>query len=122
MFKKLLSDESGFVVSTELILVATILVIGMIVGMTTLRDQVVIELADVADAISALDQSYQISDVTGHSSSSAGTIFDDTADFCDLLDGGQQGLANFNTCVIIDEGDDAEGVQDPSGPTNGDSN
>ena len=73
MLSTLLKDESGFVVSTELILIATILVIGMIVGLTTLRDQVVTELSDVADAISALDQSYAYSDITGHASSTAGT-------------------------------------------------
>lgn len=122
MFQTLLQDESGFVISTELMLVATLLVIGMIVGMVTLRDNVVTELADVADAISAMDQSHQTSDITGHSASSAGFIFDDNADFCDGADGGVQGLgglAGLNTCVLIDEGDTAEGTQDPNSPTNG---
>jgi hypothetical protein len=36
------------VVSAELALVATILVIGMVVGLTSIREQVVQELADVA--------------------------------------------------------------------------
>ncbi|TWT56884.1 hypothetical protein KOR42_02390 [Thalassoglobus neptunius] len=111
MLRTLMNDEAGFVVSTELVLVATILVIGMIVGQTTLRDQVVTELADVADAVSALDQSYAFSDVTGHASFTAGTNFDDNADFCDQSDNGQQGLADSGTCVLIDGGIDAAGVQ-----------
>ncbi len=105
MLKAILKDEAGFVVSTELVLIATILVIGLIVGQTTLRDQVVTELADVADAISAIDQSYAFSDVTGHSSSTAGTVFDDEADFCDVTDSGEQGTgAGSGTCVLIDNG------------------
>lgn len=115
MLKTFLQDESGFVISTELMLVATILVIGLIVGQATLRDQVVTELADVADAISAVDQSYQLSDVTGHSSSTAGTIFDDNPDFCDAADAGAQGTSDTNTCVSIDGGNAGEGVNDTAG-------
>jgi Flp pilus assembly pilin Flp len=55
---RLVRDEAGFVVSAELVLVATIVVIGMITGLSTVRDQVVTELADVADAVSAVNQSY----------------------------------------------------------------
>jgi hypothetical protein len=66
MLKALLNDEAGFVVSTELVLIATILVIGLIVGQTTLRDQVVTELADVADAVSAIDQGFAYSEIQGH--------------------------------------------------------
>ena len=83
MLKKLWNDEAGFVVSAELVLVATIMVIGLLVGWATVRDQVVQELGDVAAAISNLNQSYTWSAVTGHSSSVAGTYFDDTVDFCD---------------------------------------
>lgn len=83
MLKKLWDDEAGFVVSAELVLIATILVIGLIVGWATVRDQVVQELGDVAAAISNINQSYTWSAVTGHSSSVAGTYFDDTVDFCD---------------------------------------
>lgn len=116
MLSNLLRDESGFVVSTELILVATILVIGMVVGLTTVRDQVVTELSDVADAISALDQSYAYSDVTGHAASTAGTVFDDIADFCDQRDNGRQGFQDFlsGTCTVIDNGDVGTGVQSPA--------
>ena len=83
MFQQLWNDENGFVVSTELVLIATVLVLGMIVGLTTLRDQVIAELADVAAAMSDTNQSYSFTGITGHSSSTAGSDFIDNEDFCD---------------------------------------
>ena len=76
-------DDLGFVISAELVLVATILVLGMIVGLVSLRDQVVQELGDVGAAISQLVQSYSFSGITGHTSSTAGSAFEDFTDFCD---------------------------------------
>ncbi|WP_298869134.1 hypothetical protein [uncultured Gimesia sp.] len=98
MFQQLWNDENGFVVSTELVLIATVLVLGMIVGLTTLRDQVIAELADVAAAFSNTNQSYSFSGITGHSSSTAGSIFDDNIDFCDL-DLDPTGLDSH--CILI---------------------
>jgi Flp pilus assembly pilin Flp len=83
MVLRLLRDESGFLVSSELVLVATIVVIGLISGMTTLRDQVLQELADVADAVSEVNQSYSYSGITGHSSSVSGSVFADLEDYCE---------------------------------------
>jgi hypothetical protein len=85
--RALWSDDRAFVVSSELILVCTILVIGMSVGLVTLRDQVVQELADVAAAFSRTEQAYSFSGMTGHSSSAAGSLFVDTMDFCDNVAG-----------------------------------
>jgi len=79
-------DEQGFVVSAELVLIGTILVIGMIIGLATVRDQVVQELGDFALAIGQVNQSYSWSGITGHTSSVAGSAFEDTSDFCDLAD------------------------------------
>lgn len=105
MLQNLFHDESGFVISTELILVSTILVVGIIVGQTTLRDQVVTEFADTADAVSALDQSYLYSEiVVATHGSVAGTTFSDAADFCDDNDNGAQGLDASGTCVLVDTG------------------
>ena len=76
-------DDLGFIISAELVLIATILVIGMIVGLVSLRDQVVQELGDVGAAFSQLVQSYSFSGITGHTSSTAGSAFADFTDFCD---------------------------------------
>ncbi len=82
-------DEAGFVVSTELVLIATILVIGMVVGLATVRNAVVQELGDVAMAIGNINQSYQYTGVTGraNSSATAGSFFTDNTDFCDQVGG-----------------------------------
>ena len=72
--KKLWQDDAGFVVSSELVLIATILVIGIIAGQTALRDAVVGELADVGAAIGDVNQSFSFGAITGHCSSTAGSI------------------------------------------------
>lgn len=51
----LLADEEGFVITIELILIATIVGIGSIVGLTTLRNAINSELADVSDAIESME-------------------------------------------------------------------
>jgi hypothetical protein len=96
---RLWNDEAGFVVSSELVLVATILVIGMVVGLTTVRDQVVQELADVAGAISDVNQSYEYTAVRGHTSFTAGSDFIDKTDFCDRA--GQEQAGRGTNCVNV---------------------
>ena len=97
VMQRLWMDEGGFVVSSELILIATIAVLGLMVGLSTVRDQVVSELADVANAIGNINQSYSYSGITGHSSSTAGTVFLDLVDFCD----GAQTANSFANCILI---------------------
>lgn len=86
IFYRFWNDQAGFVISTELALVATILVIGMIVGLASIRDQVVQELADVAAMLSQLNQSYSFSAITGHHSATSGSFADDLNDSCDVFD------------------------------------
>jgi hypothetical protein len=81
---KLWNDEAGFVVSAELVLIATILVLGMIVGLASVRDQVVQELGDIALAFGRINQSYSFSGITGHTSATSGSQMIDRADFCDV--------------------------------------
>jgi len=87
MLRQFWSDDRAFVVSSELVIVATIIVIGMLIGLVTVRDQVVQELADVAAAVSRTEQGFSFSGVTGHSSSIAGSLFQDFVDFCDNVNG-----------------------------------
>lgn len=84
---QLWNDEAGFIVSTELLLVAMILVISMIIGLTTIRDQVVQELGDLAAAISDLNQSFSFGGATAHHASVAGSSFTDLFDDCDGVAG-----------------------------------
>ncbi len=90
MLRKLLQDESGFIVSAELVLVATLLVIGLIVGLSEVQHAVVAELNDVGDAIGKLNQSYSFSgfskcSIFGYEikAFTRGSSFADQQDECD---------------------------------------
>ncbi|MDA1053218.1 MAG: hypothetical protein O3C40_22430 [Planctomycetota bacterium] len=82
MLRQLWLDEHGVLATTDLLLLTTILVIGMIVGLTSLRDSVVQELADMASAVGSLDQSYSFANFTFASFSVAGSSFGDPANVC----------------------------------------
>ena len=69
MLKTLWNDESGVILSAEIVLVATILVLGMIVGLVELQSAVVFELSDLSDAFGDLSQQYE---TTGFRSGKAG--------------------------------------------------
>jgi uncharacterized membrane protein YkgB len=87
-FARLWDDEAGFIISAELVLVATIVVIGLIVGLVMVRNQVVQELADVAQAIGSLSQTYCFPGiwVKHHCSQPValtdGACFNDVKDYC----------------------------------------
>ena len=103
---QLWQDELGFIVSSELIFVATLLVIGMVTGLTTIRDQVLGELGDVADAISEVNQSYSISGVTAHASSTSGVSFLDLNDFCETAAQPSDQTTNvLPQCLVIVAGE-----------------
>ena len=96
LIKNLLNDEAGFVVSSELVLISTIAVIGLISGLTTLRDGVVQELADVSGALGNISQSYSFTAAVGHSGASNGSAFQDQTDFCEAATNG--GDASAPSC------------------------
>ncbi len=89
MLKTLWNDESGVILSAEIVLVGTILVLGMIVGLVELQCAIIGELSDLSSAFGNFDQSYQLS---GFASSKGGGQFkartygasySDRADTCD---------------------------------------
>lgn len=82
-FQALVNDERGFVISTELMIVATVLVIGLIVGIAHIRNQLVQELSDVGTAISNFDQSYSY---TGVVHATAATTRTASGQFIDVPD------------------------------------
>ena len=86
VLKRLWNDEAGFVVSTELVLLATVAVIGLLTGIVAVRDGVVSELSDVAGAVQEINQSYSYDGVIGHNAASSGTQFNDQLDECDSSD------------------------------------
>jgi Flp pilus assembly pilin Flp len=101
MLRKLWNDEAGAIVSAEIVLVATILVIGMIVGLKSVRDAVVTELADVAQAIANISQSYSYSGVDGHAAGTTGSFFVDAQDFCDSNTDDDTEPTTASKCVVV---------------------
>ncbi len=88
-------DEAGFIVSAELVLVSTIMVIGMVVGLAEVSNGVIEELEDVGSAIGSVNQSYHVSGHSGHKACTYGFSFRDKTDNCDgefdiSCDGGAQ--------------------------------
>lgn len=73
LLDSLWKDEAGFVVSAELILVATITVLSMVVGLAEVSFAVNHELADVASAFDSVNQSYGFQGQDGN----PGTWYDD---------------------------------------------
>jgi len=82
-FARLWNEQDGAIVSAEVMLVGTILVLGAIVGLKSVRDSVVTELADFGQALANVDQGYCYSGVCGHQAHTQGALFQDRADFCD---------------------------------------
>jgi hypothetical protein len=82
MTRKRNKNQAGFIVTIELLLIAAILVIGLIVGMTNMRDATLAELSDLSESIGALNQSYAIDGVTNaaETAGTAGSRWDDNVD------------------------------------------
>ena len=74
---KLWKDDCGALIATEWVFVATILVLGSITGLVMVRQAILAELQDMAQAIMALDQSYSFSSQSNCESSTAGSAYFD---------------------------------------------
>lgn len=61
LLKKLRQDEYGVILSAELVVIGSVLVVGLITGLTCLQTSVNGELKDLAGALGSLDQSYAFS-------------------------------------------------------------
>ncbi len=105
MLKKFWNDEAGAIISAEVAIVLTILVIGMVTGLSSLRDAVILELADVGAAIGNLNQSYTVGGVVAHSAATGPSGYADVADFCD------NGGISAARCVSINGGAFATAAQ-----------
>jgi len=81
-------DEDGMVLSAELVIIVTVVVIGLIVGLAQVQTAVVSELQGTAFAISRLNQSFAFTGFHGcikqfgPTSWTAGSLFIDTFGTC----------------------------------------
>lgn len=88
MIREFLNDETGVIISAELILVLTLAVLAMVVGLSEVAIAVNTELNDLSNAFGSLNQSFAF---TGFhaifpkmKSFFVGTTFIDTIDTCDF--------------------------------------
>ena len=88
MLQRLLNDESGVIISAELVLVLTIAVLAMVVGLSEVAVAINTELNDLSNAFGALDQSYAYTGFTSNDtkfkSKVHGSTWIDNVDDCDL--------------------------------------
>lgn len=77
LLKHLWHDDCGAILSVEYMLIYTTLVTGIVAGLTSLRNAVLVELNETARAVVSLDQSYSISGIKGCGGSSGGSAVTD---------------------------------------------
>ncbi|MES2790220.1 MAG: branched-chain amino acid aminotransferase [Planctomycetota bacterium] len=91
IFANLLNDEAGFLVSAELVLVATIGVLSLVVGLSEVAFNINQELEDLGSAFGSINQSYQYNGVAGNKGKSSGSAYSDSRDAgdcdCDIVCG-----------------------------------
>ncbi|MDZ4683856.1 MAG: hypothetical protein SH850_02130 [Planctomycetaceae bacterium] len=83
VWNQLWNDDSGAILSAELVIILTVVVLGLITGLTCLQQAIVGELQDVSAAFTGLNQSYFTSGfrgclkIWGRTSGTAGSMFVD---------------------------------------------
>ena len=81
MLRRLWADDCGALIATEWVFVATILVLGIITGLVAVRQALISELTEFANAVMALNQSFSFSGQSNCQSSTAGSqAIDSTSD------------------------------------------
>lgn len=99
------SDERGFIVSIELILIVTIGVLGLIVGLSCLTSAVVAEYQDLGWAVRSLNQGYYFGGFRGCKSFVPGSSFVNGRLFNNYLVGTEGnwelGLGNYGPGVGV---------------------
>lgn len=91
MLKRLLVDETGVVISAELILIITIVFCAAAVGWSTVGSAIASELDDISEMVGVVDQSFNVVAHTAPvgetlSHGSCGAFgFNDLDDDCDCL-------------------------------------
>ena len=78
--QRLWQDDAGALIATEWVFVATILVLGIITGLVALRQALISEMIETAQALVAINASFFSSGQSNCESSTAGSSASDTVD------------------------------------------
>ncbi|MFM7056298.1 MAG: hypothetical protein ACKO2P_05180 [Planctomycetota bacterium] len=97
MATSFIRNEHGYILSSEFLLLATVTVLGLLVGIVSVRDSLLLELQEIADVIGKLNQSYSYTgvsngDILNGGPSTEGGVFEDTVD---------ESEAAFSTTTLV---------------------
>lgn len=87
LLQNLLRSEDGFILSTEFLLCGSVAVLGLLVGLVTIRDSLILEMEDMAATFGYLNQSYEYAGVDDTDSTTQGGLFEDTLETGDPQSG-----------------------------------
>jgi Flp pilus assembly pilin Flp len=65
VLSRLWADERGAILSIEFLTLASVLVLGLVVGLTSLRNAITVEFQELSNALLALSQGYSVGGLTG---------------------------------------------------------
>jgi hypothetical protein len=74
LLSKLWADDSGFLISVEMLFIAVVLVIGIVAGLAALRAGVATELSSLGASVMNLDPGYDNVSVGSTTASADGTL------------------------------------------------
>jgi hypothetical protein len=96
--RRFIQDESGFLLASESVLLGTLVVFGLIVGLTEVRNATVQELGDFSHAISFLSQDFEFTSVD--STNAAGAILSAGSQYSDTDDDQSTSTAQANGILV----------------------
>jgi len=73
LLQRLWADDQGVLEAIEFLLTASILVFGLVVGLTTLRNAITAELSELANAVLAINFGFSVGGLSGCCSSVSGS-------------------------------------------------
>jgi Flp pilus assembly pilin Flp len=70
---RLWKDDEGALLAVEWLFMVVIMVLGLIVGFTAVRNSIVEEFAELGNSLTSLDQSFRVNGLIGCGAETAGT-------------------------------------------------
>ena len=98
VLSRMWNDDAGYIISTEMLLIFVILVLGLIAGWANLRSAIVAEFTESANAILSLNQSFSIDGQYGCSGNSGPSGAADNPTTTSVLASGTANPIDFILC------------------------
>jgi len=86
MAASFIRNEHGFILTSEFLLSATVTVLGLLVGISNVRNSLLYELQEIAAVVGKLNQSYRYTGVEDANALTQGGFFEDSEEATDPPD------------------------------------